>query len=240
MVESEKRLSEGRIVIAESDFQLRAAMSARLGRWKGWKVIAFAGGRQALVAAAQFEPDLAVVDGELCDADGREILKAILLQSDPLSVLVSSRREEADKIIGLGIGADAYIEKPASAREIEAVCKALVRRMEKTLARKQTRLLKVGDLSISPKEREVRMGEREVKLTKTEFDILLTLAERPGEAVERARLAEKLRQGSDFASNRFVDTHIKSLRKKLGPSVVRTVRGIGYALKITNGKEGGQ
>ena len=216
---AEKGVGARRALIAESDLEIRGAVAERLGRWEGWEVLAEESGRAAEEAFLKFDPDLVIVDGELCDGEGREVLKRFLSQSDPLAVLMSSKNDEADRIIGLGIGADAYIAKPASAREVEAVCRALVRRMEKTLAARRERPFRVG-------------------LTKTEFDILLLLAERPGEAVAREEVADKIRKGSNLAAARFVDTHIKSLRKKLGPSAVRTVRGVGYALREEGKEEG--
>ena len=227
-----------RVLIAESDLGSRDAMAERMGRWEGWEVLAEESARAAREAIRKFEPDLVVVDGELCDTDGREVVKYALSQSDPLAVLLSSKNDESDRIIGLGIGADAYIAKPASPREIEAVCRALVRRMERTLAGRREKPLRAGRLSLAPQRREAWIGERKLELTKTEFDILLILAERPGEAVGRKEVADKIRKGSDLPTGRFVDTHIKSLRKKLGASAVRTVRGVGYALE--EGKEGGR
>lgn len=233
---SEKKADLHRILVVESDLRIREAVTGRMGRWKGWEVLPEESGQGALEDLRSFSPDLAIVDGELCDMDGREVLKSLLSRFDPLSVLLSCKSDEADKIIGLGIGADSYICKPASSREIEAVCKALVRRMEKTEAGREERPVRVGDLAISPQRREARMGAKKLELTKTEFDILLALAQRPGEAVGRKEMAEKIRRTSSLLSARFVDTHIKSLRKKLGASAVRTVRGIGYALEEGEGK----
>ena len=235
---AEKGVGARRALIAESDLEIRGAVAERLGRWEGWEVLAEESGRAAEEAFLKFDPDLVIVDGELCDGEGREVLKRFLSQSDPLAVLMSSKNDEADRIIGLGIGADAYIAKPASAREVEAVCRALVRRMEKTLAARRERPFRVGPLSLFPQKREARLGEKKLELTKTEFDILLLLAERPGEAVAREEVADKIRKGSNLAAARFVDTHIKSLRKKLGPSAVRTVRGVGYALREEGKEEG--
>ncbi|MBR6440221.1 MAG: response regulator transcription factor [Aeriscardovia sp.] len=237
---SEKGPSKRRALVVESDLKVRGAMAERLGRWKGWEVLAEEGGRSALEAFPKFRPDLVIVDGELCDADGREVLKSILSSSDPLALLLSSKGEEADMVIGLGIGADAYLAKPASARQVEAVCKALVRRMEKTLAGRAPWPLLAGGIAISPQKREAKIGGRELNLTKTEFDILLALTEAGGQALGRKEMAERIGKESGMASERFIDTHIKSLRKKLGPSAIRTVRGIGYALETERGKEDGR
>ncbi|MBQ1299311.1 MAG: response regulator transcription factor [Aeriscardovia sp.] len=220
-----------KILLVESVFGIRSTLEERFRRKKGWEVMAAGSGKEALKACASFEPDLIVLDRELCDMDGKDALYSMMSVQSPLIVLLSSKTDEADEVICLGMGVDAYLEKPVSERIVEAECMALFRRMDKTMLGYGKRAIRRGELYIDPSGREAEVGERKVNLTKTEFDILLSLAKRPGEALKREEIASMIQSSDAFQSLRFIDTHIKEIRKKIRPVAIRTVRGVGYALE---------
>lgn len=228
---NEKNEGGKRILLAESALEMRTCLLERLSRLEEWDVKAVESGKEALEACPSFEPDLIVMDRELCDMDGKDALYSLISIQSPLIILFSSKTDEADKVICLGMGADAYLEKPVSGRVIEAECMALFRRMEKTRQGWGKKSIRMKNLYIDPLSREVEVGGKKVELTKTEFEILLFLARRPGEALERKEIASHLQTSGAFQSLRFIDTHIKEIRKKIKPIAIRTVRGVGYALE---------
>lgn len=228
---NEKNEGGKRILLAESALEMRIRLLERLGRREEWEVKAVESGKEALEACPGFRPDLIVMDRELCDMDGKDALYSLVSIQSPLIILFSSKADEADKVICLGMGADAYLEKPVSGRVIEAECMALFRRMEKTRQGWGRKSIRTENLYIDPLRREVEAGGKKVELTKTEFEILLFLARRPGEALERKEIASRLQTSGAFQSLRFIDTHIKEIRKKIKPVAIRTVRGVGYALE---------
>ena len=228
---NEKNEGNKKILLAESSLEMRTRLAERLKRAEKWDVKAVESGKKALEACTAFEPDLVVIDRELCDMDGKDALYSMISNQSPLIVLFSSKTDEADKVICLGMGADAYLEKPVSGRVIEAQCMALFRRMEKTRLGYGKKSIRTENLYINSLGREVEVGGKKVELTKTEFEILLFLARRPGEALERKEIASHLQTTATFQSLRFIDTHIKEIRKKIKPIAIRTVRGVGYALE---------
>jgi DNA-binding response OmpR family regulator len=150
----------------------------------------------------------------------------------PVPVLMlTALGEETDLLVGLGVGADDYMAKPFSMRELVARVHALLRRVERAsqLAAGDT-VIRVADIEIDTAERRVYVRGAEAQLTRTEFDLLCRLAERPGQVFERERLLADIWGFSEAAATRTVDSHVRALRRKLGPGVVRTVHGVGYAL----------
>jgi DNA-binding response OmpR family regulator len=150
--------------------------------------------------------------------------------------MLTARGDETDLLVGLAVGADDYITKPFSMRELAARVHALLRRVERVRARAEPTgqpAVVVGDLEINPDERRVRRAGVEAHLTPTEFDLLLHLAQRPRAVLPRDRLLAEVWGWADASGTRTVDSHIKALRRKLGADLIRTVHGVGYALDAT-------
>jgi DNA-binding response OmpR family regulator len=199
-------------------------------------------GHAAAPAATAAAYDAAVLDVMLPGLDGLEVCRRI--QADrPLPVLMlTARAEETDRIVGLGVGADDYLTKPFSPRELVARVRALLRRVERAAqladerrAAEDVRLDLGGGLVVDVAARRVEVGGDEVHLTRTEFDLLHALARRPGHAVGRDRLLTDVwswpEAPSGAAATRAVDSHVKALRRKIGAGRIRTVHGVGYALE---------
>ena len=180
--------------------------------------------------------DLVVLDVTLPGLDGLEVCRRVQAVRPVPVLMVTARAEEADRLIGLGVGADDYLSKPFSPRELVARVRALLRRVERAeeLARRRTRQLDLGGgLTLDVGARRVEQAGTEVHLTRTEFDLLHALARRPGEVVTREGLLAELWDWPEAAKgSRAVDTHVKALRRKLGQERIRTVHGVGYALDV--------
>ncbi|MFD0665927.1 response regulator transcription factor [Thermocatellispora tengchongensis] len=198
---------------------------------EGFAVRVEADGERALAAYGRMEPDVVVLDRLLPRLDGLEVCRRMQAARPVPVLMLTALSEETDLLVGLGVGADDYVTKPFSMRELVARLHALLRRVERAaqLAVEET-MIKVGEVHIDTAERRVYVGGEEVRLTRTEFDLLRRLAERPGQVFERERLLGDLWGFSEAAATRTVDSHVRALRKKLGPDVVRTVHGVGYAL----------
>jgi DNA-binding response OmpR family regulator len=143
-------------------------------------------------------------------------------------LMLTARSDETDMLIGLGIGADDYMTKPFSMRELVARIRVLLRRMDRTA---EAQPLAVGDYRIDLQARRVHRGEQEIHLTRIEFDLLAFLAGRPRAAVARETLLEQVWGWAAGVETRTVDSHVKALRRKLGSGLIRTVHGVGYALE---------
>ena len=185
-------------------------------------------------------PRLMILDLMLPDGNGLDLLSELRASSDPalsgMPVLILTARDaEADKVIGLGAGADDYMTKPFSMRELIARCKALLRRVEraKVIAKnsENEKLLDFGSMVIDPAQRIVTVNGEQVHLTPTEFDLLATLARRPKSVLTREKLLEEVWDWVDASGTRTVDSHVKALRHKLGSETIRTVHGVGYAFE---------
>jgi DNA-binding response OmpR family regulator len=144
-------------------------------------------------------------------------------------LMLTARNDETDMLIGLGIGADDYLTKPFSMRELVARVRVLLRRMDRV---PEQQLLSVGRCRIDLQARRVHQGDDEVHLTRTEFDLLAFLVGRPGTAVARETLLEHVWGWASDVESRTVDSHVKALRRKLGSELIRTVHGVGYALEM--------
>jgi DNA-binding response OmpR family regulator len=219
-----------RILVIEDEATIAASVAARL-RKDGFRVDTASDGPSGVDLCRRLRPDLVVLDVMLPGLDGLEVCRRI--QSDrPVPVLMlTARDDETDVLVGLGVGADDYMSKPFSPRELVARVKALLRRVDRlpALAGESVR---VGDLEIDPAAREVRKDGRAVHLTRTEFDLLHHLASRPGVVLARERLLADVWGYRDGSGARTVDSHVRALRRKLGPDVIRTVHGVGYALGV--------
>ncbi|MFC4586366.1 response regulator transcription factor [Sphaerisporangium corydalis] len=219
-----------RILVVEDDSTIASALRSRLLS-EGFEVRVAGDGEQALVAYAKAEPDLVILDRLLPGLDGVEVCRRMQAARPVPVLMLTALGEETDLLVGLGVGADDYLTKPFSMRELVARIHALLRRVERAvqLAHEDT-VIRVGTVEINTAERRVFVGGAEARLTRTEFDLLRRLAERPGHVFERERLLSDIWGFSEAAATRTVDSHVRALRRKLGSGIVRTVHGVGYAL----------
>jgi DNA-binding response OmpR family regulator len=219
------------IVVIEDEPTIADAVAARL-RSDGHAVQVAADGLSGLALCERTRPDLVVLDLMLPGLDGWEVCRRIQAERPVPVIMLTARDEEADVIAGLRVGADDYMTKPFSPRELSARVAALLRRTA-TSPDRGPRRLTVADalVEIDLERRQVRRDGAEVHLTATEFDLLARLVSRPGAVLTREQLLADVWGWSDAGgSTRTVDSHVAGLRRKLGDSVVRTVHGVGYAV----------
>jgi DNA-binding response OmpR family regulator len=226
------------ILVVDDEQPLADLVSGYL-RADGYHVITAADGPAAIEAAQQMRPDLVILDVMLPGLDGIEVCRRLQHNRPVCVLMLTARSDEVDKLIGLSVGADDYLTKPFSPRELVARVKAILRRARgERAAPQEPTLLQVGPLLIDPLRRDVRIGERLIDLTPREFDLLYVLAGQPGRVFRREELLRRI-WGPDFVGiDRVVDVHIGMVRRKLldaSPDVdlLITVRGVGY--KISGG-----
>ena len=222
------------VLVVEDEPTLATAIAQRITA-EGWSARVAGDGASAVQAAAQLRPDLVIMDIMLPVMDGLEATKRIVADRPVPVLILTARDDEADKVIGLGAGADDYMTKPFSMRELIARCKALLRRVDraKVIAKnaENEKVLDFGSLIIDPAQRTVSLNGKDVHLTPTEFDLLATLARKPKSVLTREKLLEEVWDWVDASGTRTVDSHVKALRHKLGPDMIRTVHGVGYAFE---------
>ena len=198
-------------------------------RGEGFAVEIAGDGAAGVDLVRRLRPDLVILDLMLPELDGIEVYRRIQRERPVPVIMLTARDSEADVLVGLGVGADDYLTKPFSPRELVARVRAVLRRAERRPAGEGP--IRVGELELDPDAREVRSGGRLVPLSPTEFDLLRYLAERPGVVRDRPRLLAEVWGWRDGSGQRTVDSHIRGLRRKLGPDLIRTVHGVGYALR---------
>ena len=222
------------VLVVEDEPTLATAIAQRITA-EGWTARVAGDGASAVQAASQLKPDLVIMDIMLPVMDGLEATKRIVAERPVPVLILTARDDETDKVIGLGAGADDYMTKPFSMRELIARCKALLRRVEraKVIAKnsENEKILDFGSMVIDPAQRIVTVNGEQVHLTPTEFDLLATLARRPKSVLTREKLLEEVWDWVDASGTRTVDSHVKALRHKLGADMIRTVHGVGYAFE---------
>ncbi|MDI7250512.1 MAG: response regulator transcription factor [Bacillota bacterium] len=216
------------ILVVEDEPKIREIVRVYLER-DGFSVEEAEDGEQALRKAREVDPRLVILDLMLPGVDGWEVCRQIRRISDVPIIMLTARGEEADRVAGLELGADDYVPKPFSPRELVARVKAVLRRAR--CERERGQVLQYGDLLIDRSGRRVQCGGSEVALTPKEFDLLCFLAGAPGRVFTREVLLEQVWGYEYPGDTRTVDAHIKNLREKLGPvggQFIRTVWGVGY------------
>jgi DNA-binding response OmpR family regulator len=225
--------TERRVLVVEDERAIADAVAARL-RAEGFLVQIAGDGPSAVEAARRTPPDVVVLDVMLPGFDGLEVCRRIQAERPVPVLMLTARGEETDLLVGLAVGADDYMAKPFSMRELAARVHALLRRVDKVAAvpKAGPPTLCFGDLEINQAERRVLRGGTERRLTPTEFDLLVHLARAPRTVLPRERLLADVWGWADASGTRTVDSHIKGLRRKLGADLIRTVHGVGYALEV--------
>jgi two-component system alkaline phosphatase synthesis response regulator PhoP len=225
-------LSTAKILIIDDEQSIIDLVTAYL-RPEGYQVHAALDGPAGLKAARQLNPDLIVLDIMLPGMDGIELLTQLRRQSGVYVIMLTAKTEETDKIIGLSVGADDYLTKPFSPRELVARIKAALRRYSPSGPAAESRVLRFERLRIDPEARLVWKDDEPVDLTAIEFDLLHALAEHHGRVLSREQLLERVWGHDFYGEERVVDVHLGHIRKKIEdqpaqPDLIVTVRGVGY------------
>jgi DNA-binding response OmpR family regulator len=225
-----------KILVVDDETRLVDVLKAYLER-DGYKVVTAYDGKQALAVARREKPDLVLLDLMLPEIDGLEVCRTLRRESEIPVIMLTARSEETDKLIGLELGADDYVTKPFSPREVVARVRAVLRRVQATQASGEASLT-IGDLMIDQARHLVQRGDEAISITPTEFDLLWALASNQGRVLSRLQLMEKALGESYEGYERTIDAHIKNLRRKIEldpshPRYVQTVFGVGYKIEGT-------
>lgn len=227
----------GRVLVVDDEIDLAQLIVGYL-RKAGLEVAVAHNGLQAVTAVGEFVPDVLVLDLGLPGMDGLEVCRQVRTFSDCHVLMLTARDDEVDKIVGLSMGADDYVTKPFSPRELVARVQAMLRRARTSpvdSAAGQGQNLVIGDLIVDESSREVHLAAEPVVLTRIEFDLLAALAAHPQRVLSRRQLVELVWDAAWNGDAHLVDVHIGRIRKKLGedatsPRFIHTVRGIGYRM----------
>ena len=219
-----------RVLVVEDSAVFQAIIREALER-EGFSVALANDGHEGLQLARELEPPVVILDLNLPGLDGLEVCRRLRQFSDAYVVMLTGRDDEVDKLVGLSAGADDYVVKPFSGRELVARVRAMLRRPRSGGA--SDALRRIGDLEIDTLARDVRAGGRAVDLTRIEFDLLDALSAQPRVVFTRDQLLERVWGPTWFGDDHVIDVHLSKLRQKLGddpqsPRYIRTVRGIGY------------
>ena len=223
-------------LVVEDERTINDALAHRL-RAEGYTVEQAFDGPTAVELARTARPDVVLLDVMLPGLDGLEVCRRIQADRPVPVLMLTARDDEADVLVGLGVGADDYLTKPFSMREVVARVSALLRRVERAaaLADERPAALRVGGVGVDPGTRRTTVAGEPVHLTPTEFDLLVCLAREPGQVLTRERLLRDVWDWGDAwasaSATRTVDSHVKALRSKIGAGRIRTVHGVGYALE---------
>ncbi len=225
------------ILLVDDEESIQKLLTYPLER-DGYRVVQARDGNEALARFEAEEIDLVVLDVMLPKLDGLEVCKRLRARSAVPIVMLTARDDELDKVLGLELGADDYITKPFSIREFRSRIRALLRRAAapRYEPREEDSVIEVDGVRIDPARRVVEVDRRPVQLTYVEFELLRTLAQRPGRVFSRRALLEALWGGSEYREPRTIDVHVRHLREKLehdprDPRYILTVRGVGYRFR---------
>jgi len=219
-----------KILVVDDEFEIVKLVRAYLER-AGFTVVTASEGQQALAVFRHERPNLVVLDLNLPGMDGLDVCRALRRDSDVPIIMLTARIDETDRLIGLELGADDYIVKPFSPREVVARVRTVLRRTEGTPVRPE--VIAAAGVTLDLPQRAARLNDQPLDLTTMEFDLLALLVEHPGQVFTRLQLLEHTQDTAYDGYERTIDVHIKNLRKKLGddssaPRFIETVRGVGY------------
>ncbi|HQR80211.1 MAG TPA: response regulator transcription factor [Actinomycetota bacterium] len=227
---------QSRVLVVDDEPELARVVTAYL-RNEGFEVDTAATGPDAVAQTRRLDPDLVVLDIMLPGFDGIEVCRRIRAFSDCYVIMLTARDDEIDKVVALSVGADDYLAKPFSPRELTARIRAMLRRPRRSgsIGPGHQDSRSFGSLRVDPEARKVWLDQREVDLTRTEFDLLDTLTQQPKRAFSRRQLIDAVWGTDWYGDEHIVDVHVAHLRKKLdddaaSPTYIRTVRGVGYGM----------
>jgi DNA-binding response OmpR family regulator len=215
----------GTVLLVEDEHSIGSMTRGYLER-SGWRVVWVRSGEEALAELGRHQIRIVILDIRLPGIDGFDVARLVRTRSDVPILMLTARDEEPDRVAGLELGADDYLTKPFSPRELVARMKAVLRRTD---GRSAEDVLTLADVTLNRSAREVAVDGQPVELTTKEFDLLATLLENPGNVVSRDQLLDRVWGMTYPGGTRTVDVHVAQLRRKLGrPELIRTVRGAGY------------
>lgn len=225
-------MGKGKILIVEDDHDIVEMVEYNL-KEEGYETLSAFNGEQGVELARRERPDLIILDLMLPVIDGFEVCRIVKndqLTADIPIIILSAKSQETDKVVGLELGADDYVTKPFSPRELIARIRAILRRGRE---HRLTEMIERGDIAIDGARHKVTVSGEEISLTFTEFKLLEVMARRPGVVLSRNQILDAVSGGDAIVCDRTVDAHIKSLRQKLGQAknYIETVRGAGYRFK---------
>lgn len=220
------------VLLVDDDRGILRAVGAAL-ELEGFAVVPASGGRAALEAAERVAPDVMLLDLGMPDLDGLDVVRTLRERGDEIPICILSARDEVDdRVHGLAVGADDYVVKPFALEEVVARLHALLRRRPPA----EGGAIEVGDLTLDPRTREARRGERALELTRREFELLSLFMRHPGEVLERSQLHEEVWGYTFDPGTNVADVFVGYLRRKLEadgePRVLHTVRGVGFVLRV--------
>jgi len=219
-----------RILVVDDKKELRSLLKEYLTH-EGFDLVTAGDGQEALFVARQEKPDLIILDLMMPEMGGYEFMRIFSKEADTPVLILTAKIEENDKVLGLELGADDYVTKPFSMRELTARIRAVLRRMEK--GKTEEDILRVADITLDRDARIVMISDNRVDLTPSEFDLLATLMTTPGRVYSRLELLDRL-QGSAYEGyERTIDVHVRNLRSKIekdpsSPQYIETLYGVGY------------
>ncbi len=221
-----------KILVVDDKQELRTLLKSYLTQ-EGFEVATAADGREALFVAREGKPDLIILDLMMPEMGGYDFMRAYNREADTPIIILTAKLEENDKVVGLELGADDYVTKPFSPRELAARVRAVLRRMEK--GDQEVDILRDGDIFVDRTGRIVMVAGQSIDLTPSEFDLLVTLMSAPGRVFSRLELLDRLQGTAYEGYERTIDVHIRNLRTKIEPDAshpayIETVYGAGYRL----------
>lgn len=227
-----------RILVVDDEPAIVDLLTYNLKR-ENFDVLVARDGEEALSLARQQQPDLVILDLMLPRLDGLEVCRTLRRERDVLIIMLTARDEEVDRIVGLELGADDYVVKPFSVRELMARVKNTLRRFSQAKSKESSEIIKVGSLTIDIGRHEVSLGDHQLELTMLEFDMLCALAVDAGRVLTRQQLLDRVWGYDYFGDTRVVDAVIKRLRMKLrliasNENIIATIRNVGYKMQDNN------
>ncbi len=228
-------MARASVLVVDDDYKIRDLVHTYLEH-NGYSVFDVSSGQEALKSTISLNPDLIVLDLMLPDISGEEVARSLRKISDVLIIMLTAKASENDRVSGFEMGADDYLVKPFSPRELVARVDAMLRRSKKQVSKSIS--FNRGNLVIDFERREVKVANKIIPLTRSEFDLLAVLSSRAGRVWSRYELLTRI-QGNDYRGyERTIDVHVKNLRHKLEedpnhPNFIRTVTGVGYQLGVS-------